>query len=99
MSETAASKLWEDVSEGDRLPDLELPITFRTGILAVVGMRDFNPVHHYTDYATRTSGNRDSWMNTMWHQGLFARFRHGLARPRQRLPQHLAAHDRLHPPR
>ena len=74
MSEAGDSRLWEDVNEGDRLPDLELPITFRTGILAVVGMRDFNPVHHYTDYARRTSANRDSWMNTMWHQGLFARF-------------------------
>ena len=68
------SKLWEDAREGDTLPSLEIPITFRTGIVAVVGMRDFNPVHHYSDYARRTTGNQDSWMNTMWHQGQFARF-------------------------
>ena len=74
MTGKIESKQWEEVSEGQRLPALEVPITFRTGIVAVVGMRDFNPVHHYSGYARRTTGNRDSWMNTMWHQGLFARF-------------------------
>ena len=68
------SKLWEDVSEGDRLPALEVPITLRTYILAVVGERDFNPVHHNSAFARASSNNRDMWLNTMWHQGLFARF-------------------------
>ena len=42
MTSTVESKRWEEVAEGERLPALEVPITFRTGIVAVVGMRDFN---------------------------------------------------------
>ena len=74
MARTPESRLWEDVREGERLPPLEVPVTFRTAVLAVAGMRDFNPVHHYPDYARRAAGNTDAWMNTMWHQGIFARF-------------------------
>lgn len=68
------SKLWEDVQVGDRLPTLKLPITLKTFILAVVGERDFNPVHHNSSFARSSTGNADMWLNTMWHQGLFGRF-------------------------
>jgi len=68
------SKFWEDVSEGEELPDLEFgPLTVKTFALMFAGSRDPNPQHHNRDW-NRAVGNRDMFATTPWHQALFARF-------------------------
>jgi acyl dehydratase len=63
----------EDVKVGETLPPLEFPITPKTLVLAVCGTRDLMPYHHNTAYS-KSIGNRDMFVNTMFEQALFARF-------------------------
>ncbi len=67
------SKLWEDVEVGEALPTLHFPITVKTLVLAVAGTRDLMPYHHDSAYS-KSIGNRDMFVNTMFEQALFGRF-------------------------
>ena len=68
------SKFWEDVNEGDRLPELEFgPMTVKSFFIMYAGTRDPNPQHHNTRW-NRENGSRDMFATTPWHQALFARF-------------------------
>jgi hypothetical protein len=67
------SKFWEDVEEGQVLPALDFPITVKTLILAVCGTRDLMPYHHDPAYS-KSVGNRDMFVNTMFEQALFGRY-------------------------
>ena len=67
------SKLWEDVKVGEALPTLHFPITVKTLVLAVAGTRDLMPYHHDSAYS-KSIGNRDMFVNTMFEQALFGRF-------------------------
>ncbi|MAG30249.1 MAG: hypothetical protein CL908_05055 [Deltaproteobacteria bacterium] len=67
------SKFWEDVEVGEQLPVLEFPITVKTLILGVCGTRDLMPYHHDPEYS-KSIGNRDMFVNTMFEQALFGRF-------------------------
>lgn len=66
-------RYWEDVEVGEVLPRLEFPITVKTLILGVCGTRDLMPYHHDPAYS-KSVGNRDMFVNTMFDQALFARF-------------------------
>ncbi len=66
-------KHWEDVHEGQKLPVLRFPITVKTLILGVCGTRDLMPYHHNPAYS-KSLGNRDMFVNTMFEQALFGRF-------------------------
>lgn len=66
-------KNWEDISEGERLPTLHFPLTIKTLVLAVCGTRDLMPYHHNPAYS-KSLGNRDMFVNTMFEQALFGRF-------------------------
>ena len=73
MSDEVAFKYWEDVEEGEKLPTLHFPITPKTMVLAVCGTRDLMPYHHNPAYS-KSVGNRDMFVNTMFEQALFGRF-------------------------
>ena len=74
MSADAASiRYWEDVEVGETLPELDFPITVKTLALAVCGTRDLMPYHHDPEYS-KSVGNRDMFLNTMWDQALFGRY-------------------------
>lgn len=64
---------WEDVEVGQVLPRLEFPITVKTLVLAVCGTRDLMPYHHDPAYS-KSVGNRDMFVNTMFDQALFGRY-------------------------
>ncbi len=64
---------FEDVAEGEKLPALHFPITVKTLALAVCGTRDLMPYHHDPAYS-KSVGNRDMFVNTMFEQALFGRF-------------------------
>ncbi len=66
-------KYWEDVREGEKLPVLRFPITTKTLVLGVCGTRDLMPYHHNPAYS-KSLGNRDMFVNTMFEQALFGRF-------------------------
>lgn len=64
---------WDDVAVGDRLPDLELPITGKTLVMAAAGTRDYMPYHH-NDLFSRGKGVKGAFVNTMFNQALFGRY-------------------------
>src|SRR5262245_51055598 len=63
----------EEVKVGETLPPLEFPITPKTLVLGVCGTRDLMPYHHNSAYS-KSIGNRDMFVNTMFEQALFGRF-------------------------
>jgi acyl dehydratase len=67
------SKLWEEVIRGESLPSLRFPITIKTLVLGVCGTRDLMPYHHNSAYS-KSIGNPDMFVNTMFEQALFARY-------------------------
>lgn len=74
MKYNMGSKLWEDVNEGDVLPELDWGLmTPKRYFLMYQGTRDPNPQHHDTEY-NRAGGSRDYYATTPWYQALFARF-------------------------
>lgn len=67
------SLAWEDVKEGEALPELRVPITTRRIAIMVSGTRDISPLHHDKEQAN-DGGYRDVFTNTMWYQGILGRF-------------------------
>ncbi len=67
------SKFWEDIEAGEKLPVLNFPITIKTLVMGVCGTRDLMPYHHDPAYS-KSIGNRDMFVNTMFEQALFGRF-------------------------
>src|SRR3990172_8965206 len=63
---------YEDVKLGEVLPALDFPITPKPLVLAVCGTRDLMPYHHNPAYS-KSLGNSDMFVNTMFEQALFAR--------------------------
>ena len=62
-----------EVSVGDSLPELRIPITTTLVVAGAVASRDFTPVHHDAAEA-RARGLSDVIMNTMTTSGLVGRF-------------------------
>ena len=70
---TPPFRVWEDVEVGEVLPRLEFPITAKTMVLAVCGTRDLMPYHHDPAYS-KSVGNRDLFVNTIFDQALLERY-------------------------
>jgi acyl dehydratase len=54
---------FEDVVVGDQLPVVELPLTVYRLVMAAGSNRDFNSIHHNTEYA-RSTGAEEMYANT-----------------------------------
>lgn len=54
---------FEDVEAGEQLPAVELPLTVYRLVMAAGANRDFNSIHHNTEYA-RTTGAEEMYANT-----------------------------------
>lgn len=54
---------FEDVRVGDRLPTVEYPLTVYRLVMAAGSNRDFNSIHHNTEYA-RSTGAEEMYANT-----------------------------------
>lgn len=65
-------RTWNEVAEGDRLPELHVPLTVTRLVFAAGGNRDFFPIHHNAEYA-RGGGAPDMYANTFFLQGLWER--------------------------
>jgi acyl dehydratase len=62
-----------EVSVGDRLPDLELPITRTMIVATAIASRDYQDVHHDPELA-HERGSKDIFMNILTTNGLVGRF-------------------------
>ena len=64
---------YADINVGDKLPDLEIPITASLISCAALATRDFEPCHHDKAVA-QGMGLPDVFMNILTSQALMARF-------------------------
>lgn len=76
------SLYWDDVREGDALPELKMPITFTRAVYLASATRDFSPQHSNRDYAHERSKTRDVFVNTPFNMGMVSRLLTDWAGPR-----------------
>ena len=62
-----------DVSEGQALPDLDVPTTATLVVGGAIASRDYTPVHHSAAEA-QAQGLPDVFMNILTTQGLCSRY-------------------------
>lgn len=74
------TRRFRDVSVGEALPELAVPITTTTIVAGAVASRDFTPVHHDKIYA-QSQGLQDVIMNTLTTNGFVSRYVIGWAGP------------------
>jgi acyl dehydratase len=67
-----ARRCWEDVRQGETLPEVVMPVTLSLCVLDAAATRDFFPGHHDRDYA-RGQNVRDVYLNTMFFHGFVDR--------------------------
>ena len=64
---------YDDVTPGQRLPDLEIPITRRLIVSGAIASRDYENIHHDTA-AAQDRGLKDVIMNVYTSEGLVSRY-------------------------
>jgi acyl dehydratase len=64
---------WADISVGDEVTPLEIPITATMIVAGAIASRDFMPVHHDRDYANK-QGSPNLFMNILTTNGYCVRF-------------------------
>lgn len=70
---TTTTLKWQDISVGDEVTPLEIPITTTTIVAGAIASRDFMPVHHCRNYA-KQQGSPDLFMNILTTNGYCVRF-------------------------
>jgi len=65
---------WEDVEEGEELPELVMPINMTRCVYLASATRDFSPQHSNPEYARARSKTKDVFVNTPFNMGMVARF-------------------------
>jgi hypothetical protein len=65
---------WEDVKEGDEMPQLVMPITVTRCAFMASASRDFAPQHHNREYAQQQSKAPDMFLGTHFNIGILCRF-------------------------
>jgi acyl dehydratase len=68
------NRCWEDVEEGEALPELVMPITFTRCVYLASATRDFSPQHSNREYAQERSKTKDVFVNTPFNVGMVSRF-------------------------
>ncbi|MGQ9722305.1 MAG: hypothetical protein ACUVXA_13395 [Candidatus Jordarchaeum sp.] len=66
------TRYWEDVKEGEELPEIKLNVTYRKIITGVGATRDFFPGHFNPEYA-RDQGVESIFLNTPIFEGFVDR--------------------------
>ncbi|MEE8509076.1 MAG: MaoC family dehydratase [Myxococcota bacterium] len=68
-----AAVVLSDVSVGDSLPELSIPLTASLIVAGALASRDFTPVHHDRS-AAQATGLQDVFMNILTTNGLVGRY-------------------------
>jgi len=64
---------WEEIAEGDPLPDMVIEVTATRIVAGAIASRDFMPVHHDRQYAN-AQGAPDIFMNILSDTAYCSRF-------------------------
>ncbi|WP_030175327.1 MaoC family dehydratase [Spirillospora albida] len=75
---------YEDVTVGQELPELAIPLTRTMIVATALAGRDYQDVHHDPDLAVQR-GSKDVFMNILTSNGLVERFVTGWAGPAARV--------------
>jgi acyl dehydratase len=81
-SPAGKDRYWEDVTEGEELPPLTMPITFTRAVYLASATRDFSPQHSNREYAQQRSKTKDVFVNTPFNLGMVSRYATDWAGPR-----------------
>jgi acyl dehydratase len=65
-------RFWEDVSVGDEIPSIDFPLSVYRLVMEAGANRDFNSIHHNSEYAQRT-GAAEMYANNVFLQGMWER--------------------------
>ena len=65
-------RFWEDVSVGDEIPSVDFPLSVYRLVMEAGANRDFNSIHHNSEYAQRT-GAPEMYANNVFLQGMWER--------------------------
>jgi acyl dehydratase len=76
----AVSRTYDEVSVGEALPPLEIPVTRTLIVATALASRDYQDVHHDPELA-RARGSKDIFMNILTTNGLVDRYLTGWAGP------------------
>lgn len=68
-----ATRGYEEVAVGERLPELVVPVTRTLIVAGAIASRDFQDVHHDPELARRR-GSKDIFMNILTTNGLVGRY-------------------------
>lgn len=63
---------WDQIEEGERIPDVRFPLTVTRLVMAAGANRDFFPIHHNAEFA-RATGADDMYANTFFLMGMWER--------------------------
>lgn len=63
---------WEDLTEGDQVPAIRFPLPVYRLVMAAAGTRDFNSIHHNSEWA-RATGAPEMYANVLFLQGMWER--------------------------
>jgi acyl dehydratase len=67
------SLFWEEVSEGEELPEIRMPINMTRCVFMASATRDFSPQHSNPEYAKNRSKTKDVFVNTQFNMGMVSR--------------------------
>jgi acyl dehydratase len=65
-------RYWDDVREGEPIPSIAFPLSLYRLVVEAGANRDFNSIHHNSEYAKRT-GADEAYANTLFLQGMWER--------------------------
>jgi acyl dehydratase len=70
---TRATLNWRDITVGDEVTPLEIPVTATVIVAGAIASRDFMPVHHDPEFA-KQQGSPNMFMNILTTNGLCTKF-------------------------
>ncbi len=74
LGRAPADTRWDDVTVGDTMPPLVMPITVTRCVFMASASRDFAPQHHNTWYCHNKSKTREMFLGTHFNLGMLSRF-------------------------
>ncbi len=75
----------DQVTVGDAVPALAVPVTPTTVVLGAIASRDWRPMHHDKDFAVERNGVKNIFINTPNNAAWFERYVTDWTGPRGRL--------------
>ncbi|KHO21198.1 MaoC family dehydratase [Mycolicibacterium setense] len=76
----ATTRAYDAIDVGDEITPLVVPVTTTLIVAGAIASRDYMPVHHDRDFATR-QGSPDIFLNILTTNGLCVKFLHDWAGP------------------